>query len=543
MYFSKANQNKAAGYYRLSREDGDKAESDSIRSQRELVADYIRQHPEIQYMNDYVDDGYSGTNFERPGFQKLLHDIESKKINCVIVKDLSRLGRNYIEVGKYLEKIFPAKGIRFIAVNDHYDSYDRDSDANQIVIPFKNLINDAYCRDISVKIRSQLDVKRKKGQFIGSFASYGYRKDPEDKNHLLIDEEAASIVRLIFSMRMEGYSAKRISEKLNEMQVATPFEYKRMHGLNYNSGFRTGNNPKWSAVNVIRILKNEIYTGVMVQGRCQKINYKVKQSREVDEADWIRVEGTHEPIISREIFDNMQELLERDTRTAPNKECVYPFSGYVRCPDCGQNMIRRTSKSHGKVYHYYHCSSSSKGEGCSSHLINEKVLSDTVLEIVRLQARMLIDAERAGKIAEETQQKRLGVKATDMQIQSLREEVERYQNLCLKLYQDKCDDIITKEEYQNMNARFRDKIKSAKEAIKQLEKKRKIYMSTKFTDRPWMQIFQKYKDVDKVERQMVVSLIEGIFVYDKKHIEIRFRYSNEINDFLSAFQQDGEVDV
>lgn len=196
-----------------------------------------------------------------------------------------------------------------------------------------------------------------------------------------------------------------------------------------------------------------------------------------------------------------------------------------------------------KVYHYYHCSSSSKGEGCSSHLINEKVLSDTVLEMVRLQARMLIDAERAGEIAEETQQERPGVKATDMQIQSLREEVERYQNLCLKLYQDKCDDIITKEEYQNMNARFRDKIKSAKEAIKQLEKKRKIYMSTKFTDRPWMQMFQKYKDVDKVERQMVVSLIEGIFVYDKKHIEIRFRYSNEINDFLSAFQQDREVDV
>ena len=187
-------------------------------------------------------------------------------------------------MGRYLEKIFPLKGVRFIAINDHYDSYGENSDADQIVIPFKNLINDAYCRDISTKVRSQLDVKRKNGQFVGSFAAYGYKKDPKDKNHLIVDEEAAEIVRLIFSLRLEGFSAKRIAEKLNEMKVATPFEYKRMQGFNYNSGFHTGNNPEWIAVNVLRILKNELYTGVMVQGKYQKINYKVKKYREIDDA-------------------------------------------------------------------------------------------------------------------------------------------------------------------------------------------------------------------------------------------------------------------
>jgi len=252
MFISKSIPNKTAGYYRLSREDGDKMESDSIRNQKDLIADYVSKHPEITLVDEYVDDGYTGTNFDRPGFQKLLKDIESKKINCIIVKDLSRLGRNYIEMGRYLEKIFPLKGIRFIAINDHYDSFDESSEADQIVIPFKNLINDAYCRDISTKVRSQLDVKRKNGDFVGSFAPYGYRKDPDNKNRLLIDDEAAEIVRLIFSLRLEGYSAQRISEKLNEMNVATPFEYKRKNGFNYNSGFHTGENPKWIAVNVLR---------------------------------------------------------------------------------------------------------------------------------------------------------------------------------------------------------------------------------------------------------------------------------------------------
>lgn len=535
MFFSKANQNKTAGYYRLSREDGDKMESDSIRNQKDLIADYISKHPDITLVDEYVDDGYSGTNFDRPGFQRMLKDIESKKINCIIVKDLSRLGRNYIEMGRYLEKIFPLKGIRFIAINDHYDSYGESSDADQIVIPFKNLINDAYCRDISMKVRSQLDVKRKNGQFVGSFAAYGYRKDPEDKNHLLVDEEAAEIVRLIFSLRLEGFSAKRIAEKLNEMKVATPYEYKRMHGINYNSGFHTGSNPEWIAVNVLRILKNEVYTGVMVQGKYQKINYKVKQFREVDEADWIRVEGTHEPIISREIFDIVQEVMGRDTRVAPNMDRVYPFSGYVRCPDCGQTMIRRTSKSHGRVYHYYNCSTYSNGEDCTAHLINEKVLSKTVFAMLKMQIRLLTDTEEIARLSDAQEQERPGIKAISSQIHSQQEEIIRYQNLLIKLYKDKADGIISTEEYKNIDIQFREKIKACEAALKELEDRRDIVSTKDMSDRPWMRLFKKYENAEQIDRQMIVSLIDNIVVYDRKHIEIHFRFEDEINDFLDCY--------
>lgn len=535
MFFSKAIQNKTAGYFRLSREDGDKMESDSIRNQKDLVADYISKHPEITLVEEYVDDGYTGTNFDRPGFQKLLKDIESKKINCIIVKDLSRLGRNYIEMGRYLEKIFPLKGVRFIAINDHYDSYGENSDADQIVIPFKNLINDAYCRDISTKVRSQLDVKRKNGQFVGSFAAYGYKKDPKDKNHLIVDEEAAEIVRLIFSLRLEGFSAKRIAEKLNEMKVATPFEYKRMQGINYNSGFHTGSNPEWIAVNVLRILKNELYTGVMVQGKYQKINYKVKKYREIDEADWIRVEGTHEAIISKEVFDIIQEVMKRDTRVAPNMDRVYPLSGYVRCGTCGQTMTRRSVTNHGRKYNYYNCSTYDKGDGCSSHLINEKKLSDAVLATLKMQIGLLTEAEEMAKLSDAQEQDRPGIKAISSQINTQQGEIIRYQNLLIQLYKDQVDGVINAEEYKNIDIQFRDKIKSCEEAIQGLEERMKIVSTKQMSERPWMKLFKKYENAEQIDRQLVVSLLDNIIVYDKKHIEIQYRFGDEINDFLACY--------
>lgn len=349
MYFKSQNSYLAAVYLRLSRDDGDKVESDSIRNQRSLLRDFANQHNDITLVKEYIDDGYSGANFERPGFQKMLEDAKEHKINCIIVKDLSRLGRNYIETGRYLEKIFPVLGIRFIAVNDHYDSADTENDADQIIVPFKNLINDAYCRDISIKIRSQFDVKRKRGQFISNYACYGYKKDPDNKNHLVIDEYAAEIVRTIFNMKLDGFSAQNIAADLSDMGVLIPTEYKRSCGINYNNGFRAGKNPKWDAGTVLRILKNELYTGTMVQGKTRKINYKVKACQMIEPENWIRVEGTHEPIISREVFETVQRLMALDTRTSPEEESIYVFSGLLRCGDCGQNMVRRSVKKKGKT--------------------------------------------------------------------------------------------------------------------------------------------------------------------------------------------------
>lgn len=527
----------AAYYLRLSRDDGDKAESDSISNQRNLISDYVSQHEEITFVEEYVDDGYSGTNFDRPAFQKMMKDAKNKKINCIIVKDLSRLGRNYIETGRYLEKVFPFLDIRFIAITDHYDTADQTNDSDQIIVPFKNLINDAYCRDISIKIRSQLDVKRKTGQFIGSFAAYGYCKDPADKNRLVIDETAAEVVQLIFRLKLEGFSSTNIADRLNELGIPTPMEYKRRCGLNFNSGFRSGNSPKWIAVSVNRILKNELYTGTMVQGKNQKINYKVKQSRAIEEKDWIRVEKTHEAIIPQEIFQCVQDIMLLDTRTSPKAESVYLFSGILKCSDCGQNMVRRTATKKGKKYFYYHCSTYKNGDGCSSHIISEKKMMETVIRAVQNQIAVVDNVDSILKRMEHLPEEKISVKVLDKQICSLQKEVERYKDMKVRLYQDFQDGVVSRNEFQEINQRFHGKMEAAREKKGKVENKKKQLLSQGMEPQAWMQEFQKYRNVKTLDRRMVVTLIEKIVVHGKDEVEIHFNYEDELLDIMEIVME------
>ena len=262
----------AADYTRLSKEDGDKEESDSINNQKALIQHYTENRPELCLVKHYSDDGYTGVNFNRPGFQKMLEGIKDGQINCIIVKDLSRFGRNYIEVGRYIERIFPALGIRFIAINDNYDSLYNNSSSDQLLLPFKNLINDAYSRDISVKVRSNLDVKRRQGDFVSPSVPYGYKRLETDKNKLAIDEPAANIVRLIFAKRIEGQSNLQIAALLNQMKVPTPIRYKQENGSHAKTAFQVYSTPKWYGTTVRRILENEIYTGTLVQGKTYRPN-------------------------------------------------------------------------------------------------------------------------------------------------------------------------------------------------------------------------------------------------------------------------------
>ncbi|MCD7761759.1 MAG: recombinase family protein [Lachnospiraceae bacterium] len=527
----KSNSAKAGSYSRLSREDGDKLESDSIRNQRDLISDYAARKG-ISIAEEYIDDGYSGTTFDRPAFERMMEDVKKKKINCIIVKDLSRLGRNYIETGRYLEQIFPFLGVRFIAINDHYDSMNQSGDADQIIIPFKNLINDAYCRDISIKIRSQLDVKRKNGKFIGSFAAYGYLKDPEDRNHLIIDEVAAEIVRTIYGLKLNGYSAQRIAARLDEMKVLPPLEYKRMCGLNFNSGFRSGISPHWSIMTVNRILHNELYIGTLVQGKNRKINYKVKESRPVNEDEWIRVEDTHDAIVPPAVFDTVQRLTALDTRTAPDEGSVYILSGFLRCGDCGQNMVRRSATKKGKKYYYYHCSTFKRGDGCSSHNISEEKLMKMVLEVVQKQIGLVLEADEILSEIDRLPQERLGVKTVTAQLISLDKEIQRYMDLKAKVYQDMLDGVVTREEFKDINARFTVKLDAAKKAKAEGEKKRDALLSRKGSLRPWVEHFKEYRNVAELSRKLMASLIDSIVVYDSNTVEVHFCYEDEIQEMF-----------
>ena len=304
-------------YLRLSRDDGDKEESNSITGQRELLRDFIRTRPELREYAVRIDDGFTGSNFERPSFKKMLEDVKAGRTNCIIVKDLSRFGRNYLDAGEYIEKIFPFLGVRFIAVNDNYDSLGGKNASDELIIPFKNLINEAYCRDISVKVRTQLEVKRKSGQYIGAFAVYGYLKDEANKNHLIVDEYAADIVRDIFSWKLEGMSPQDIASRLNHNGVLSPMEYKKSLGMKFATSFKANPQAVWSANAVLRILKNPVYTGVLIQGKETTPSYKVRKRVTKPESEWAIVSAAHEAIIERRDFDSVQKALSLDTAAAP----------------------------------------------------------------------------------------------------------------------------------------------------------------------------------------------------------------------------------
>ena len=540
------NKYRAAIYLRISRDDEDKAESNSIQNQRELLKSFIDKTSDIDFIREFSDDGYSGTNFDRPGFIRMMDMVQSKDINCIIVKDLSRLGRNYIDTGRYIEQIFPSLGVRFISVNDNYDSIKEINEADQIIIPFKNLINDAYCRDISMKIRSQLDVKRRNGKFVGAFAGYGYLKDPRDKYHLIIDDTAAEIVRTIFDMKMDGYSPGRIADHLNDMGVLTPQEYKRSIGLNSNSGYWKCEHPRWVAPTVIRILTNELYVGNISQGKYRKVNYKVNRLEVVDKRDWIKKTGTHEPIISRAVFDRVQYMLASDTRTSPGSDTVNIFAGVVKCAGCGQNMIRRVTKKGDKEYVYYMCSTAKAGGDCTYHSINAENLDKAVLKAVQTQMVLLLDPNCFTHTITEAPRKSHRVTILEEQLSALEKEIEKYRNLKERLYEDYVEGIVDADDYEELRKRFAGKINAATQTAGKLDMEIRAEKDKPVLPPEWLEEVRSIGMVKALTRKTVIMLIDRIVVYDKNRIEIVFHYSDEIAEAVKAARKkarEGEIAV
>ena len=529
--FASKETYRACIYTRLSRDDGDKPESDSIANQRALIRDNLKQHKEITIVSDHSDDGYSGVNFERPGFAEMMDEIREGKVDCVVVKDLSRFGRNYIEAGNYIEKVFPFMGVRFIAINDSYDSSDK-SQLDSLVIPFKNLINDAYCKDISVKIRSQLEIKRKKGEYIGAFVVYGYVKDPEDHNRIIVDTYAAEVVRAIFRWKMAGMSQNRIADKLNSQGVLCPMEYKLSMGVKVQTNFRVHKQAKWSAVSVTRILTNELYTGVLLQGKSSTPNYKVKKRFDKEQSEWIRIENAHEAIITAGEFETVQELLGKDTRISPDEETLYPLAGYVVCGDCGQNMVRKTIPRRGKKYVYYVCSTNKAKKGCSSHSISENKLMDAVLHVIKEQISTVMRIEGLLEMAQSLPENQRNIFNYDAQIVKLQEEIERNKGFRMKLYESLEEGMIDKDEYFIFKKNYSDKISLAEKNIQSLEAERDAAVKKNAADYSWVDAFKKYEGIERVERQVVVNLISEIRVYEGNVVEIDFQHNDAIEAAL-----------
>lgn len=529
--FASKEYYKACIYTRLSKDDGDKPESDSIGNQKALIREFVKNHPKIQVVSEKADDGYSGVNFERPGFKEMMEEIRAGQVNCVIVKDLSRFGRNYIEAGNYIERVFPFIGVRFIAINDSYDSADRNQ-SDSLIIPFKNLINDAYCKDISVKIRTQLEIKRKKGEFIGSFAVYGYLKDPEDHNKLVVDTFASEVVKAIFRWKLEGMSQGDIAERLNAQGVLCPMEYKLSLGMKVQTNFRMNRKAAWSWSSVSRILTNEIYTGVMVQGKVSTPNYKVKKFMRKDEAEWIRVEQSHEAIIDEDTFRVTQELLKKDVRRGPERGRVYPLSGYLVCADCGQNMIRKSAMSGGKKYFYYVCSGHKARNDCKPHSIREEELFDGVLMAMQGHVKVVADLKKMMETLRSLPEEQRNVVDYDVQIVKLKEEIERNQEFKMKLYDNLQDGLINQDEYFLFKKTYSERIADAEKAIKRLEQEREDTVSRNASEQSWAEVFLKYRNLTEIDRKAVVDLIEEVRVYEDKRIVVKFRYMPDFEKTL-----------
>jgi len=501
---------QTALYLRLSREDGDKAESESIASQRDYLQDYLRTHQDLIQYKVYADDGWSGTNFDRPQFTAMIEDIKTGKVNCVLVKDLSRFGRNYIEAGRYLETFFPLMNIRFIAVNDHIDSYADPTSVSNIMLPMRNVMNDEYCRDISGKVRSSLDIRRSQGKFIGSFSSYGYKKDPNDHHRLIIDEEAAEIVRNIFNWFIAGKSMLGIAKHLNALGIPNPSAYKRLQGMQYHHPAGEKLDGLWPDSSVRRILRNEMYTGVMVQGRNKVISYKVQVARAVPEEDWIRVEGTHEAIITRETFDLVQQLLQRDTRTTPGKQNLDLFSGFLRCADCGRSMAKKLISQPYKDYHYYICSTYKKmnSGACTKHTIRTDKLSDAVLTVVQKQVELAVEMDdlldRISQIKKRNRTEEQLEQALNLQLA----EQSRIEKMLVDLYPDYKADLLSQETYLTLKKQYEQQLSKTQDTICNLREQLAACNDAENTTNDFISTLLRHRNITKADRRPDVLVLQ-----------------------------------
>ncbi len=517
---------KAVKYIRLSYTDDKTVESNSVSNQRKLIDDFIAQHPEIEAVEEKIDDGYSGVLFDRPAFMEMMELIKNGAVNCVIVKDLSRLGREYIETGRYLRRVFPTYGVRFIAINDNLDTLTEKAD--EITVSVKNIMNEAYSRDISVKTRTALDIKRRGGDFVGAFTVYGYLKTGESHKSLIVDTFAANVVRDIFRKRLDGFSAYHIAEELNKAGILSPLAYKRSNGLPYaKNGYADKEGCKWSATTVIRILSDEIYTGTMVQGKQTTPHFKLKELETKPSSEWVRVEGTHEPIIDKSDFDLVQRLKRLDTRTAPQSDRVYLFSGVLICGCCGGRMTRKTNRYKDKEYFYYFCPAGKKGGCKSTSMIKESDLTECVQESLKAHINSVTSLNSIINGVSRERVNQALVNEYAGYIKSNEEQLAKVENFKRNLYENLVNGTLSKEEFLQYKQEYSTKAEDIKNAIESWNCKLTEALENHGERNRWINHFLQFSEMEDIDRGMVARLIQSIVINADKSLEIRFNYQDE----------------
>ena len=534
-------------YCRLSNDDERDGESVSIENQRLLLTQYVHDRG-WNLIDTYIDDGYSGTNFNRPGVQRLIADAEAKRINVIIVKDLSRFGRNVVQFGHYTEDVFPAIGCRFIAINNGIDTGGQNS--NNEVMGFLNLFNEFYSRDTSKKVRAVRRACAESGKFVGNHAAIGYRRDPMNKHHLLIDEETAPLVRRIFAMRASGMTYRQIAVALNDESVPPP-------GVVFYQ--RRGEedprrvNHKWAETTVKNIIRNEVYIGNMVQGRSSTVSYKCRKAVIKPKEEWVRVEGTHEPIISRDVWEtvaNMDRNKFRKREAPKGKSSI--FTGLVYCADCGFKM-----RNHSDTYHlksgesgrrcYFICGNYARSgkSACSNHAIKEEALYRIVLEDIRAKAQLVYYdreamLERIIQAKDRENHTRLASSEQELRVTSAR--VRELENLMQNLYEDKCAGTISQTVFQTLMKKYETERAQKSDSMKVLEQRVRENRENRQDVDHWANVIRRYAEITELDETILLELVDRIEIGESEKrgnlrvckVKVFYRYVGNVDTVAGA---------
>ena len=529
---------KIGKYIRLSRDDGSN-ESESIVNQRKILDEQIPKYFDSDYyiVDEYIDDGRTGTSDNtRPDFLRLVEDVKCGRINCIVTKNLSRAFRNSANQGKFLEEFIPLYNTRFISLYEpHIDTFLNPEVVHSLEVSITGFMNEQYAYKTSVDVRRTFDTKRKKGEFIGAFAPYGLMKKPDNKNMLIIDDEAAEIVRDIFHWFVdEGMSKSGITKRLNELGVPNPTAYKHSKGFKYSNPNVYKNDGLWSERTVLDILLNQMYIGNMVQGKQKVISYKVHDRINLKEKDWYIVQNTHEAIIDKETFEKAQKLHQRDTRVCPNKRKVYTFSGLLRCADCKKAMTRKSAKN----IVYYSCSTYSRKlkTACTKHTIRGDVLEKAVLTAIQKQIALVDNLTEIIDEINNTPVIHRESKRINKLLDLKQKELDKLNSLIDNLYMDWRTNEITKTEYKRIKSKFEVQIEQIKEVIANLEKEKAELSTGISVNEPYLQTFLKHKNIDHLERGILVELIDNIYVHEGGGLTIEFNFEDQHKRMLEYIQ-------
>lgn len=537
---------KTALYVRLSVEDNGK-ESDSVENQTALLEEYVANHPHLKKTALFVDNGYTGTDFLRPEFTRMMEAVQDGLVDCVVVKDLSRLGRNYIETSQFIEKICPFYGLRFIAVNDTYDTATVTSEG-QLSASLSNIVNDYYAKDISRKVTSALRAKMERGDYIGNYAPYGYRKDPENKNHLLIDPETAPVVRQIFEWRAEGISYMGINKRLNDAGIPSPSQ------LKFNNGIETNNNKKnrtilWNKHKVTEILKDIVYIGHLAQKKGSQCLYGGIPYHITSEEEWIVVKNTHEPLISEELFEKVQQInnavLERAKANAgkydhlPKEKNIYGKK-FV-CAECGaiMKLHRSFSTKKDKVYFTFKCPTYAEhgSRGCSDIKMRKADLDEAVFTFIKSQMDVFIDMENTLRRLLAMKKAKLKQNNTQQEIKALRQKLANKQSLLSGLYVDLKEGMLSQDEYGHHREIITADIKALETNLAELENAKNETEEQITGEMKWKFMIQRFYDATEMTAEMADAFIESMKLHEDGSLEIKLSYMDEFAALMNTCER------